>query len=71
MLERRVQRLAERFQLGLVGFVDDVDLGVVGDGLERDVRHALVDEALTDGAVGRRVGRRRFREFGFLRLAFG
>ena len=30
-----------------------VDVGVVGDRLERDVRHALVDEALADVAAGR------------------
>ena len=33
--------------------VDDVDLRVVGDRLQRDVRHALVDEAVTDVAVRR------------------
>jgi hypothetical protein len=32
---------------------DHIDLGVVGDGLERDVRHALIDEAVADVAVGR------------------
>ena len=31
-----------------------LDVRVVGDGLERDVRHALVDEALAD--VARRSG---------------
>ena len=40
----------------LPGLPDDVDLGVVGDGLERDVRRALVDEALADVAVRRRIG---------------
>ena len=44
---------------GLDAVPDDVDLGVVGDGLERDVRHALVDEAVADivmGGVGRGGG---------------
>jgi len=34
--------------------VDNVYLVVIGDGLERDVRHALVDEALFDVASPRR-----------------
>ena len=45
-----VQVLAQRLHRLLPAFPDDVDLGVVGDGLERDVRHALVDEALADVA---------------------
>ena len=53
LLERRVELLAQRFQRRLELLPDDVDLGVVGDGLERDVRHALIDEALADVAVGR------------------
>ncbi len=48
---------------------DHVDFGVVGDGFECDVRHALVDEALADVAVGRGLGRNRVRDFGFLQLA--
>ena len=45
---------------------DDVDLGVVGDGFEGDVRHALIDETVADVALhwlraGCRVG-----DFGFL-----
>ena len=41
----------QRLQGLLVRLPDDVDLGVVGDGLERDMRRALVDEALADVAV--------------------
>ena len=48
---------------------DVVDLGVVGDRLQRDVRHALVDEALADIVVGRRVGGGVAGELGFLRAA--
>ncbi len=48
---------------------DDVDLGVVGDGLQRDVRHALVDEAVADVAVHRLRTRRGAGDFGFLELA--
>ena len=53
--ERGVQPRAERLQLRLLALPDHVDLGVVGDGLQRDVRHALVDEAVADVAVGGRV----------------
>ena len=48
---RRVERVAQRLQLALPLFLDHVDLGVVGDRLQRYVRGALVDEALTDIAV--------------------
>ncbi len=53
LLERGVQLLAQRLQLCLPLVPDDVDLGVVGDGFERDVRHALIDEALADVAMRR------------------
>ena len=61
---------AQRLQLRLPLLPDDVDLGVVGDGLERDVRHALVDEAVADVAVHRLRARRGAGDFGFLDLAF-
>ena len=49
---------AQRFELRLELLPDHVDLGIVGDGFERDVRRALVDEALADVAVRRlRLGR--------------
>ncbi len=53
LLERRVQLLAQRLQLRLPLVPDHIDLGVVGDGFERDVRHALIDEAVADVAVYR------------------
>ena len=43
-------------------------IGVVGDRLERDVRDALVDEALPHVAVCRRVRWRLARDLGFLAL---
>ena len=45
--------------------MDHVDFRVVRDGLERDVRDALVDEALADAAVG---GRFRWHPAGNLRF---
>jgi hypothetical protein len=50
---RGIQRLAQGLQGLLPPIPDDVDLGVVGDGLERDVGDALVDEAVADVASGR------------------
>ena len=47
---------AQRFQHFLILFPDHVDLGVVGDGFEGDMRHALIDEALADVAA-RGLGR--------------
>ena len=45
----------QRFQR-LLGFLPDhVDLGVVGDGFQRDVRGALIDEAVADVVMRRRV----------------
>ena len=70
LLERGVQLLAQRLQLRLPLVPDDIDLGVVGDGLERDVRHALIDEAMADVAVHRLRTRRGAGDFGFLELAF-
>ena len=43
-----VKLLSERFELFLPLVPDDIDLGVVGDRLEGDVRHALIDEAMAD-----------------------
>ena len=57
LITGRRQPAAERRQPLLVLLPDDIDLGVVGDGLEGDVRHALVDEALPDVAVGWRLRR--------------
>src|SRR2546425_1271214 len=41
LLQRGVELLAQRLQPRLPLLPDDVDLRVVGDGLERDVRHPL------------------------------
>ncbi len=46
------------------------DVGVVGDRLEHDVRHAPVDEALADVALGPVVGRCAAGQLGFLADAF-
>ncbi len=43
-----VELLSQRFEFFLPMVPDDIDLGVVGDGLERDMRHALIDEAVAD-----------------------
>jgi hypothetical protein len=57
-----LQRLVkERLRLGVTvdGSVDfltchpRLDVGVVGDALERDVRHTAIDKALADVAFGR------------------
>ena len=55
-----------RLHLRLVLVADDVDLRVVGDRLQRDVRHALVDEAVADVAVCRLVGERAAADLGLL-----
>ena len=54
---RRVERGAQRFEHRLPLLPDVVDQRVVGDRLQRDVRHALIDEALADIVVDRRLGR--------------
>ena len=41
-----VDLCTQRFQCLLPAFVDLVDLFVIGDGFERDVRHALVNKAV-------------------------
>src|SRR5437899_12850697 len=53
LLQRGVELLAQRLQPRLPLLPDDVDLRVVGDGLERNVGYALVNEALTDVAMRR------------------
>ena len=66
--------VVERFGFGVAGDgrVDllarhaFLDVRVVGDGLERDVRHALVDKALADVAFGLVLGRHLAGQFGFL-----
>ena len=50
---RLVERRQRRLDLRLVLLPDDVDLRVVCDGFQRDVRDAFVDEAVPDIAVCR------------------
>ena len=50
--ERGVQFPAQRLQPFLELLPNDIDFGIVGDGLERDVGDALVDEALANVVVG-------------------
>ena len=69
LLERGVQRLAQRLQLRLPLVPDDIDLCVVGDGLEGDVRYALIDKALADVAAGGLARWRGAGDFGLLELA--
>ena len=64
-----VQRGAQRFQRGLRGLPQHVDLGVVGDGFQRDVRRAVVDEALPQVALNGAVGCGLAGELGFLGAA--
>ncbi len=69
LFECCVQRLAQRRQLRLPLVPDDIDLRVVGDGLERDVRHALIDKTVADVSMHRLRTRRGAGDFGFLELA--
>jgi len=51
----------ELFAQGLQGLLplapEDVDLGVVGDGFQRDVGHALIDETVAEVALTSGSGR--------------
>lgn len=69
--QRCVQLRAQGLQPGLEAFPDRVDLGIVGDALQRDVRHALVDEALAQAAMRGRGRGDLSRHLGLLALAFG
>ncbi len=69
LLERGVKLLAQRLERLLEFFPDDVDFGVVGDGFQRDVRDALIDEALTEIAVHRHGGGNGASDLGFFELA--
>ena len=59
LAEGGVEPGAEGLQGLLPALPDHVDLGIVGDGFQGDVRHALVDEALADVAAGRAPRRAR------------
>ena len=54
--ERGIQFVAQRLEPSLEIFPDRVNRGIVGDGFERDVRHPLVDEALSYITMRRRIG---------------
>ena len=69
--EGGVEPGAEGLQRLLPRLPDHVDLGIVGDGFEGDVRHALVDEALPDFAAGRCLRRRALRDLSLLALPLG
>ena len=66
---RGVERGAQRLEHRLPLLPDVVDQRIVGDRLERDVRHALIDEALADIVMDRRVRGRAPAELGLLRAA--
>ena len=71
LLQRRRSAISrKRLQLRLPLLPDDIDLRVVGDGLERDVRHALIDEAVADVAMHWLRTRRGAGDFAFLDLTF-
>ena len=69
--ERGVEPGAQGFQGELELVPDDVDFGVVGDALERDVRDALIDEALAEVAARGVGGGRGAGDLAFFALAFG
>ena len=71
LAEGGVEPGAEGLQGLLPRLPDHVDLGIVGDGFQGDVRHALVDEALADVPAGRCLRRRALRDLAFLALPLG
>src|SRR5215831_19334146 len=52
IVERSVQAAPQRLQRLLPPLPDDIDLGVVGDRLQGDMRHPLIDETLANIVVG-------------------
>ncbi len=69
--ERCVQLFLQRFKRRLRILPEHVDLGVVGDRLQRDMRRALIDEAVADVVVRRPVGLDFAGDFLLLSAAFG
>ncbi len=69
--EGDVQFATQGFELGLEALPDHVDLCVVGDRLEGDVRRTLIDEALANIAIGRALRLRPARDRLLLGSAFG
>ena len=70
ILKGSVQLVAERLECLLPLLPNDIDLGVICNRLEHDVRHALIDEAVADVPLHRLRTRRGAGDFGFLELAF-
>lgn len=64
--QRDVQIGQRAFNGRLMPVVDDVDLGVIGDRPQGDMRDALIDETLPHITVRRGVRRLRMAEIGFL-----
>ena len=69
--EGGVEPGTQRLQGLLPRLPDHVDLGIVGDGFQGDVGHALVDEALADVAASGCLRGRALRDLGFLALPLG
>ncbi len=67
--ERPVERDSQGFQGLLPSLPNDVDFGVVSNGLQSNVRNALVYEAVADVAARRRSLGRSAYDLGFLALA--
>ena len=66
--QRGVQPFPQRLQPLLVILPDHVDLGIVGDRPQRDMRHAFINEALADVAVAERFRGRLAFDLGLLQL---
>ena len=69
--EGGVEPGAERLQGLLPRLPDHVDLGIVGDGFQGDMGHALVDEALADIAARGDFGGRALGDLRLFPLALG
>ena len=70
LAEGSVEGGAQGFERGLRLLLQHVDLGVVGDGFESDVRRALIDEAVADVVMGGRIRLHAAGDGLFLRAAF-
>jgi hypothetical protein len=66
--KRGVEPAAQRLQRLLPLLPDHIDLGVIGDRFQSDVRHPLVDEALANVAARRRLLRWRASDLALLAL---
>ena len=68
LLEGGVQLLPQRLKDRLELLPDHIDFGIVGDRLERDVRDALINEALADVFVRGSLRRNRVGDLSFFLL---